>query len=57
MVIDRTQPDWASTDSVGHSRLLAPDAEVTDGSGLGNSLTEILTGSTAAPGQPAHEMS
>jgi len=39
MVIDRTQPDWASNDSSSHSRLLAPDAEVTDGSRFGKSLT------------------
>lgn len=51
MVIDRTQPDWASTDSVRHSRLLVPDAEVTDGSGFGKSLTRVFSGSTTVPGQ------
>lgn len=57
MVIDRTQPDWASTDSVRHSRLLVPDAEVTDGSGFGKSLTRVFSGSTTVPGQVEPETS
>lgn len=57
MVIDRAQPNWASTDSVSHSASSPPDAEVTDDRGFGKSLTVIFSWLPAGLGQLARQMS